>query len=98
MLEQAYDTKELNRVQRRLMARGKLVGNVVNHWVTVRLARVLAMSSFPGSVDQTSSLRTLLPGYQRVFPHIHSMILVLVKCSSGTCQCACRVTLTWAIG
>jgi hypothetical protein len=73
MLEQAYDTKELNRVQRRLMARGKLVGNFVNHWVTVRLARVLSRSLLPGSVDETSSLRTPLPGYQRVFPHVRSM-------------------------
>jgi len=73
MLEQAYDTKELNRVQRRLMARGKLVGNFVNHWVTVRLARVLSRSFLPGSVDEATSLRTLSPGYQRVFSHVQSM-------------------------
>jgi hypothetical protein len=63
MLEQAHDTKELNRVQRRLVAGGKLVGNFVNHWVTVRSARVLSGSYFPGSVDETSSLHTSLPGY-----------------------------------
>jgi hypothetical protein len=73
MLEQAHDTKELNRVQRRLMARGKLVGNFVNRWVTVRLARVLSKTFLRGSVDQASSLRTPLPGYQRVFPHVRSM-------------------------
>jgi hypothetical protein len=73
MLEQAYDTKELNRVQRRLMARGKLVGNFVDRRVTVRLARVPSRLFLSGSVDEASSLRTPSPGYQRVFSHVRSM-------------------------
>ena len=55
------------------MARGKLVGNFVDHRVTVRPVRVPARSSLSGSVDETSLVRTLLPGYQRVSPHVHSM-------------------------
>jgi hypothetical protein len=34
MLEQAYDTKEFNRVQRRLPVYGQRVGNVVHCIVT----------------------------------------------------------------
>jgi hypothetical protein len=79
MLEQAHDTKELNRVQRRLMARGKLVGNYVNQRLTVSLARVLRRWYFPVSVDETRLLRTPLPGYQRVSPYVHRWISVLVK-------------------
>jgi hypothetical protein len=70
MLEQAHDTKELSRVQRRLAARGKLVGKFVNGSVTVRSTGVESGSCFLDGVDKTSSLHTRLPGYRQVFPHI----------------------------
>ena len=69
MLEQAYDTKELNRVQRRLAAGGKLVGNFVSGLVTSRSAGVEPGSSSPDAVDKTNSLRIPSPGYRQVFPH-----------------------------
>ena len=52
MLEQANDTKELNRVQRRLATGGKVVGKFVNCSVTVGLAGVTLTALLPAAVDR----------------------------------------------
>ena len=63
MLEQAYDTKELNRVQRRLTLGGKLVGKSVHCFVTDRSTRVRSIEYIPETVERAGVLYTLPTGY-----------------------------------
>ena len=70
MLEQAYDTKELNRVQRRLAIGGKLVGKPVHCWVTGGSVGVRSIRCFVETVDQTGVVCTLPTGYQQRLPRL----------------------------
>jgi hypothetical protein len=80
-LEQAYDTKELNRVQRPLAAGGKLVGKSVDGFVTRGSPGVGSGMGVIVIVDETSSPHRLSPGYRQLFPHVP-----LIDCRSGSIE------------
>jgi hypothetical protein len=68
-LEQANDTKELNRVQRPLAPGGKLVRNSVDGFVTDGWGGARPSVCFAPTVDDTGSLRMPSTGYRQLFLH-----------------------------
>jgi hypothetical protein len=78
MLEQAHDTKDLNRVQRPLAVSGKLVGNSVDGFVTGGSLGVESGKGVLKAVHETRSPSLCHQVIDSFSPHVPS-----IDCCSG---------------
>jgi hypothetical protein len=69
-LEQHNDTKDVNRAQRPLASRGKLVGNSVNWSERTEQARFQEIILHPRAVENVFGLHQFLPIYHQSLPYL----------------------------